>query len=150
MKGAALVLALLAGFLGCNPAARPESGAAKQKEEEGIVKTTQEGPVKATVTLSPKAPRLGDQLVLTLSVEAEPQVSVEMPPFGEALGRFSIVGFTPQKQHRAGRPPEASQRYLLEAPMSGRQRIPSLRVEFADHRPGQTQPDGGGDRTGRF
>ena len=42
----------------------------------------------------------------------------------------------------------ASQRYLLEAPMSGRQRIPSLRVEFADHRPGQAQPDGGGDGHG--
>ncbi len=131
-------LTLVAGLVasGCKPSVRP-APAGEEAKDQGITKTSQEGPVKATVSLSPKAPKLGDQLVLTLSVESEPQVSVEMPPFGEALGRFAIVGFTPRSSSGPDGRTVASQRYLLEAPMSGRQRIPSLRVEFTDRRPGQ-------------
>jgi hypothetical protein len=97
---------------------------------EAIVKTVEEGPVKATVEVRPAKPRLGDRLELTLVVEARPGVELEMPPFGEALGRFAIAEFVPRSERRADGGAVERQRYLLEAPMSGRQRLPSLRIAW--------------------
>lgn len=121
----------------CNiPADKPADAGTAAPPAESLTQTTESGPVKATVALSPKKPRLGDPLTLTLTVEAKPKVAVEMPPFGEALGRFSIVNFTPRSETAADGSVKHVQRYVLDAPMSGRQRIPSLRIEFTDGRPG--------------
>jgi hypothetical protein len=134
-----LLLALAAGCAkGAKPVAAPEPAAV-----EVLTQKSEEGPVKATVTLGPKKPRLGDPLTLTLTVEAQPGVRVEMPPFGDALGRFSIASFTPRSETAPDGSSRHSQRYVLEAPMSGRQRIPSLRIEFVDSRPGAARADGG-------
>ena len=108
---------------------------------EPIERSTGSGPVRATIRLTPAAPRLGDSLVLTLEVEAEADVEVELPDFGEALGRFQIVDFTPNHESAPDGGIVASQRHTLLAPMSGRQRIPPLRVVFVDRRSGQTQSD---------
>lgn len=99
------------------------------------------GPVKATVSVSPTEPKLGDVITLKLRVEAKPGVEVELPRFGEALGRFSVVDFVPREERQADGSLIASQRYRLQAPMSGHQRIPSLRVEFTDRR--EESPDAG-------
>ena len=115
---------------------------AEASEAELLSAVTEEGPVKATVELAPLAPRLGDALTLTLTVEAQPNVTVEMPAFGEALGRFSIVDFTPRERTEPDGRSVHSQRYTLQAPMSGRQRIPPLRIEFLDQRPGHAAADG--------
>lgn len=141
MKSFLLALLLLAG---CGkPAANT---APAPTAEPAIVQKSESGPVAATVTLSPKQPRLGDSLTLTLTVTAKPQVTVEMPPFGEALGRFAIVSFTPRVETAADGSITHTQRYVLDAPMSGRQRIPSLRIEFTDARPDQNA-DGGAEST---
>ena len=139
----ACAAALLAG---CGPAERAmDPGAADADVAEGartlpeaLSSVTEEGPVRATVTLAPAAPRLGDPLTLELAVTAEPGVVVEMPEFGEALGRFSILDFAPRRSTGADGATEARQRYTLQAPMSGRLRIPGLRLEYVDER------DGGG------
>jgi hypothetical protein len=133
MKYLLLVLALLAG---CSRKAEVKP-AAEPAAAETLLQTSESGPVKVTVAVSPKAPRLGDPLTLTLTVVAQAQVAVEMPPFGEALGRFSITSFTPRSETQKDGSVTQVQRYVLEAPMSGRQRIPSLRIEFTDNRPGQ-------------
>lgn len=132
MKTLVLALLLLAG---CGN--HPAKTAAPPPTEPAIVQKSESGPVSATVALSPKQPRLGDSLTLTLTVTAKPQVTVEMPPFGEALGRFAIVSFTPRVETAADGSVTHTQRYVLDAPMSGRQRIPSLRIEFTDARPDQ-------------
>ncbi len=132
MKTLVLALLLLAG---CGN--HPAKTAAPPPTEPAIVQKSESGPVAATVALSPKQPRLGDSLTLTLTVTAKPQVTVEMPPFGEALGRFAIVSFTPRVETAADGSVTHTQRYVLDAPMSGRQRIPSLRIEFTDARPDQ-------------
>lgn len=98
-----------------------------------LVVESRQGPVTATLTLTPPEPRLGDPLVLTLEVVAKTGVTVEMPAFGEALGRFAIVDFAPREE-AVDDGVRMSQRYTLQAPMSGRQRIPQLRVEFLDER----------------
>ena len=109
-------------------------------EETPLIAETREGPVSATVTLAPPSPRLGDALMLTLVVTAKTGVAVEMPAFGEALGRFAIVDFAPREE-ATEEGIRLSQRYTLQAPMSGRQRIPRLRLEFLDERDPDAEPE---------
>ena len=115
-------------------AEEPESDAGSEAllEVEPQVKTV--GPVRAQLAVGPKAPRLGDPITLELVVEAEAGVEVIMPPFGDQLGRFHIVDFVPATVGSPDGATLASQRYTLDAPMSGRQRIPPLLVEFVDRR----------------
>lgn len=89
------------------------------------------GPVTAKVTLSPKEPKLGEPMTLTLEVQSEEKVEVELPPFGEALGRFQIVSYEPMKKDLNH---VQRQTYTLQAPMSGVQTVPSLRIVFFDKR----------------
>ncbi len=132
-----VVLALT--LAACDSPQSPGSGGGAADGEAGVTpalsRVTEEGPVTVTVALTPAEPRLGDPLSLTLTVESEPGVTVEMPAFGEALGRFSIVDFTPREETREDGVSVASQRYTLQPPMSGRQRIPPLRIEYLDARP---------------
>lgn len=128
----ALGLLLAAACRHPEASAAPDAGVAAV---ETLHQTQESGPVRVSLNLQPKKPRLGDALTLTLTVEAQPGIQVEMPPFGEALGRFAITSFTPRSETKPDGSSVHSQRYGLEAPMSGRQRIPSLRIEFTDHRP---------------
>lgn len=109
---------------------------------ETIERKSELGPVTAVVKVAPPAPTLGDPIVLQLEVTAEPQVTVEMPDFGEALGRFSITRFVPRESTVNGKR-VATQIYTLQAPMSGKQRIPPLRIEFIDERAKQGDPANG-------
>ncbi len=111
-------------------------GTLEDASTEVLSSVTEEGPVRATVTLAPAAPRLGDPLTLELVVASEPRVSLEMPEFGEALDRFSILDFAPRRETTEEGGTVASQRYTLQAPMSGRLRVPALRIEYADERDG--------------
>ena len=132
-RAAALVAALVVAPAKCEEPTEPD---------EFLEAVTREGPVTAAVTLAPAEPRLGDRMTLTLAVEAEPGVSVDMPSFGDALGRFTIVDFTPRSDTAEDGGVRLSQRYTLQATMSGRHRIPRLRLEFVDDRPdrGDSEP----------
>ncbi len=134
---------ICAALAACGQADAPVTGgrAPAPGDAAGISRVTEEGPVKVTVALIPAEPQLGDPLSLTLTVEAAEGVTVEMPAFGEALGRFSIVDFTPREETRPDGVWMASQRYTLQPPMSGRQRIPPLRIEYLDARPGYADGD---------
>ena len=136
------MLALAAALAACtDPAPTPppppaDAATDAAPEDEALRAETREGPVTATVSLAPPAPRLGDTLVLRLVVTADAGVTVQMPAFGDALGRFAILDFTPRREDG----PEGvmlSQRYTLQTSASGRQRIPRLRVEFIDERDGR-------------
>jgi hypothetical protein len=101
---------------------------------EPLTRTGREGPVSATLSLTPAEPVIGDRVQLELEVVAEPGVELLMPEFGDALDRFAIVDFAPSEGlDDAGRT-VAMQRYTLELRRSGPQAIPPLRVEFVDHR----------------
>ncbi|MCY3821732.1 MAG: hypothetical protein OXH52_20660 [Gammaproteobacteria bacterium] len=131
-----LGLGLLAA---CQPDATDEAPAEPGVAPE-ISRVTEEGPVTATVALAPAAPRLGDPLKLTLTVEARPGVRIEMPDFGEALGRYSILDFMPRLSTGDDGGVMARQEYTLRGPASGRQRIPGLRIEYVDERGGDATP----------
>ena len=133
-----IVAGLACALVACaeQPRDAPENEQSSAADEP-LAAETREGPVTANVTLSPPRPRLGDAMTLTLTVTAAPGVSVEMPAFGDALGRFSIVDYAPREETTEDGGTLASQRYTLQAAASGRQRIPRLRVEFVDERDGR-------------
>ena len=107
--------------------------------------TSESGPVRATVSLAPDSPRIGDSVELRLEVSAEEGVEVLMPEFGEALDRFTIVDFAPAESVDADGRTLARQRYTLQSSRSGPQSIPPLLVEFIDRRPGRTPAPEGAD-----
>jgi hypothetical protein len=138
----ALAILLGASLLACGGHGEKhhdDSEAAKltiDESAEPVMRSSQNGPIKVTVTVKPKNPRLGDLMRLELTAEAERGVEVTMPDFGEALGRFLIVR-QKAEQEDTDKGTVHKQIYTLQAPMSGRQRIPSLRVEYVDNRKGQ-------------
>ena len=107
--------------------------------------TSESGPVQATVTIEPDAPRIGDSIELVLEVVAEEDVELLMPEFGEALDRFTVVDFAPSERIDPDRRTVARQRYTLQPSRSGTQSIPPLLVEFVDRRAGRTTAPEGAD-----
>ena len=98
-----------------------------------ISKEIQQGPILVTAVLTPDTVRLGDPFELTLSVESETGIEVEMPPFGEALGRLTIVDFTPRQERTEVDGVQRilySQSYGLQPNRSGEVVIPALRVGY--------------------
>ncbi|HEY4060120.1 MAG TPA: hypothetical protein VGM39_26075 [Kofleriaceae bacterium] len=140
MRRALVILALVAACHGKSDDAAP---VAIEAPKDAITKTVDHGPVKATLKVWPAKPSLVDAIYLRLEVEAPDGVSIDAP-FQEAgdqrLGRFKIVGFARDSQ----RPPTGGQvqiqTYTLEAPSSGHQRIPPLRLEMTDARASTTDP----------
>jgi len=136
---------LLAALPGCQPAselglAAPSSKGprpAASKRPESRVQESKLGPVSVTLRLSPKEPRLGDAIFLTLEATTCAGVELCMPDFGDALGRFDVISFAPSDDELPDGGQRVTQRYELAPPMSGLQSIPSLLVEFFDRRPGQ-------------
>jgi hypothetical protein len=130
-----LILALVA----CNSTSLLDSSQPAKHEptSDAIAKTAENGPVKATVTVWPPKPTLGESIYLRLSIDAPANVSVDAP-FQEAgdqrLGRFKVVGFVRDTQRKADGSQHHEQTYTLEAPSSGKHRVPPLRLEMVDSR----------------
>lgn len=110
-------------------------------DQDAIAKTTELGPVKATVKVWPAKPKLSDPIYVRLEIEAPIGVSIDAP-FQEAgdqrLGRFRVVGFARDTQRAASGGQLHEQTYTLEAPTSGRHRVPPLRLEMIDARAGSS------------
>lgn len=104
---------------------------------EPLEKTTRKGPVEAVVNLDPPDPKIGDSVTLTLTVVAEKDVEVLMPEFGQAMERFPILDFTTSEKIDGEGRTVLAQTYYLQPPRSGKQRIPSIMIEFVDRRSGK-------------
>lgn len=133
---------LLLVVIGCNHSSiLDQTGDSKaEPTKDAIAKTTENGPVKATVTVWPPKPSLGDPIYLRLDVDAPSGVSIDAP-FQEAgdqrMGRFQVTGFSRDTQHKPDGGLHERQTYTLDAPVSGKFRVPPLRLEMVDARPGQ-------------
>jgi hypothetical protein len=112
--------------------------------KDAITKTTENGPVKATVKVWPAKPTLGDEIYLRLEIDAAAGVTVDAP-FQEAgdqrMGRFRVLGFTRDTHRNADGSQRQDQTYTLEAPSSGKHRVPPLRLEMVDGRPQANQAE---------
>jgi hypothetical protein len=116
----------------------PESASKSWPEpaKDAIVKTTESGPVKATVAVWPPKPTLGDSIQLRLTVEAQRGVVLDVPFERDVLGGFRVVAYDARHEHGKDGGAIEVRMYELEAPSSGRHRIPPMRLEFVDGRPG--------------
>ena len=97
--GVALFVAML--FFACGESeevsVQPEA-AIMETASESVEKEIQQGGLLVRTMLTPKSLRLGDPFQLQITVEADTGIEIEMPPFGEALGRLTIVDFTPKQR----------------------------------------------------
>ncbi|MEJ7602777.1 MAG: hypothetical protein WKG01_33125 [Kofleriaceae bacterium] len=113
--------------------------------KDALAKTTEHGPVTATVKVWPAKPSLGEPIYARLEVEAPPGITIDAP-YQEAgdqkLGRFAVVGFVRDARRTATGGQIHEQTYTLEAQTSGRHRVPPLRLEISDSR----TPDKSGER----
>ena len=141
----ALLAVLLCALVACGPAADTTQAPSLTAPADAIAKTTENGPVKATVKVWPAKPALGDAIYLRLEVAAPSGIRIDAP-FQEAgdqrLGRFRVVGFVRDTKALDGGGTLEEQTYTLEAPSSGRHRIPPLRLEMLDARAGSTAGTG--------
>ncbi|HEX2690121.1 MAG TPA: hypothetical protein VHN14_26080 [Kofleriaceae bacterium] len=120
-------------------AAGTESAAAPiVPAKDAITRTTEVGPVKATVKVWPAKPTLIEPIYLRVEVEAPPGVTVDaqFQQTGERLGRFHVAAEVRDTTRRPDGGQHYEQTYTLDAMASGRQRIPPLRFEMVDARPG--------------
>jgi hypothetical protein len=139
-------LLLVAACAGDEPVASGEAEPIPPPPKDAIAKAVEHGPVKATVRVWPAKPTLGDPIYLRLEIEAPAGIDVQAPfhEVGAGVGRFEVKGFA-----RANEPTKTgallhTQTFTLDAPSSGRSRIPPLRFEVVDNRtagakPGQIQ-----------
>ncbi len=100
---------------------------------EKITSSINNGPISVNTTVYPKNPKLGDVITLIVEVVASESLVVKMPPFGEALGRFQIANFQPHEATLDDNKRKYRQQYKLQAPMSGLQKIPPLRIVYVDN-----------------
>ena len=111
--------------------------------DEAIEREFTSGPVTTKITLTPQQPLIGDNVTLKITVTSEDKVEVLMPAFGDALDRFSIVDFAESDELSDTGGSIKTQTYRLQPPMSGKQAIPPILVEYVDRRDGQRQaPEG--------
>ncbi|HET9627705.1 MAG TPA: hypothetical protein VFP84_40385 [Kofleriaceae bacterium] len=102
--------------------------------KDALTKTTENGPVKATLKVWPSKPALDEAVYAELSIDSPAGVTIDAPfqETGSQLGRFAVESFG----HDTTRKPDGGQvhrqLYTLRAQASGRQRIPPLRFEMTD------------------
>jgi hypothetical protein len=138
-RGMVALLGLALAACGGAKQAGTDEAAKLAPPADAIAKTTEQGPVKATVKVWPAKPTLGDPIYVRLEIESPPGISVEAP-FQEAgdqrLGKFKVIAFDRGTEHKPGGGQLQEQTYTLEAYSSGRHRVPPLRLEMIDARAG--------------
>ena len=118
-------------------AKKPDAAAPKPLE-----KVVERGPVKVALRADRSEFSIADNLNVTVTVDAEQGVDVELPQFGDSFGEFLIRDY-----HKYGPEITAEKKnrwrleYELEVYYSGDFKIPPLKVKFLDHRKGIAKPE---------
>jgi hypothetical protein len=137
MKRLLVIVTLAVACNNASPLDVHKPSALQAPPKDALIKTTEHGPAKATVTVWPQKPTLGEPIFLRVEIDSPAGVQVDAP-FQEAgdqrLGRFKVVGFTKDTQHKPDGGTHQEQTYTLEAPTSGKHRVPPLRMEMVDSR----------------
>jgi hypothetical protein len=106
-----------------------------EPDKDAITKHSETGPVKVDVRLWPSKPTLDDAIYVRVDIDSPAGISVDAP-FQEAgdqrMGRFRVLGFTQDVQRTPAGGQHRMQMYTLEAPSSGKHRVPPLRMAIVD------------------
>lgn len=133
----AALLGASAGLLGCGkPAVDAVPGASTAAPAAEAARVEQErGPVKLTIELTPKEPRLSDEPELVVTLEAAEAIDVKPPPFGDSIGGFVVRSFGEALPQLANGRRVIRQTYRLEPMDTGEHVIPAITLTFRDTRP---------------
>jgi hypothetical protein len=134
IRRAALVCAAIgiACFAGCG-VMRSKSGSSSAQSGNAIERTAQKGPVKLSVRVSQREPRLSDLVEMDVTVESQPDVEVKPPAFGQAVGDFLIRDYS-ERPADSGAKNLRRFHYQLEPAHAGKHLIRSVSIEFVDKR----------------
>jgi hypothetical protein len=124
-------MALVAGC-GRMPA---KEGAAVADSSGTLERKAEKGPVKLSVRVSPREPRLSDLVEMEVTVQSEPGVEIKPPAFGQAVGEFLVRDYS-ELPPDANSPNVRRFHYQLEPAHAGKHLIRSVAIEFLDKRPG--------------
>jgi hypothetical protein len=123
----------MALLTGCGLVGRKE-GASSRSSGDAIERTAQKGPVKLSVRVWPREARLSDLVEMDVTVEAQPDVEIKPPAFGQAVGDFLIRDYTERPQEN-GVINTRRFHYQLEPAHAGKHLIRSVSITFLDNRP---------------
>jgi hypothetical protein len=98
-----------------------------------LERTAEKGPVKLIVRVWPREPRLSDLVEMDVRVEAQPDVEIKPPAFGQAVGDFLIRDYS-ERPREAGASNTRVFHYQLEPAHAGKHLIRSVSIEFLDKR----------------
>lgn len=128
------VFAMTIAMVGCDSSTQT-STTAQSPPEDATTTTIERGPVKVTVTVTPKKARLSDEPTLTLSIEHETKVDVTKPAFGADFGPFQVLDFKEPLPTTVGDRQLIQQVYKLEPMITGTLTISPIAITFKDNRP---------------
>jgi hypothetical protein len=120
-------------LVGCEQS-KSDSSAKNAAPTEVIEKSVDKGPVKLSVRVSPKEPRLSDQIDLELTVRSPLDVDITPPPFGKSVGEFLITDYHDRPVQVENETRIRKFEYKLEPVRSGTHMIRSMGVSFVDRR----------------
>ena len=132
-KGTGFVAAALVAIVvvaGCDGGVEQKESSKSGTSPDVLEKSAEKGPVKLTVRLTPKAPRLSDLIQLDVIVTAPLTVEVKPPPFGKSLGEFAINDYIEKAPKTDNGARTRTFHYVLEPQQTGRHLIRSIAVEF--------------------
>jgi LPXTG-motif cell wall-anchored protein len=102
---------------------------------DALTRTAEKGPVKLSVHVWPRTPRLSDLVEMDVRVESQANVDVKPPAFGQAVGDFLVRDYSERPASVAGASKVLSFHYQLEPAHAGKHLIRSVSLEFVDKRP---------------
>jgi len=129
----ALLIVFTFALAGCNQSTGKD-GQSGAPPDDAIERTAEKGPVKLSVRVWPREPRLSDLVEMEVAVESQPDVDVKPPAFGQAVGDFLIRDYS-ERPRDAASPNTRRFRYQLEPAHAGKHLIRSVSIEFTDRRP---------------
>jgi hypothetical protein len=134
-----IVVLMVSAIAGCGG---QQAASDKTSGEPRVARTKLErGPVIVSVEVAPQPARLSDEPTLTLTIDHEQGVEVELPPFGEAMGDFIIRDFREPLPETRDERQIVRQIYTLEPTTTGALQIDPITITFKDTRPnGDGQP----------
>jgi hypothetical protein len=133
---AATVWVVLLVLAGCGkPSDRASSRADRSEQANAAQTEIERGPVRVSVHVAPHPARLSDEPRLTLTLDYQRGVTIQKPPFGEAMGDFQIRDYRSPLPETKGDREILRQVYTLEPTRTGQLQIDPIAVTFTDSRP---------------
>ncbi len=126
----------------CAPGCRSRNGGDPGTDEgTAITRTALRGPVTLTVQSDRSQATIAERFTLTVTVEADDEIDVTLPEFGDALGELTIRDF----RSSGPKPIEGGRRrwqhhYEVDAEVSGTYEVRPITVTFVDRREGSPGP----------